>query len=110
MCVSPLGNNSDGSMPVEEACNVLVKNNISSAPVYEKNEAGATEYEGMFDYGDVIAYLLLVLLEQVPEHLQQEETTMEITDIVRRAMKGQSVPVRLTSGNSFSERQDGVWV
>ncbi|KAI8145111.1 hypothetical protein BJV82DRAFT_643848 [Fennellomyces sp. T-0311] len=87
----------DGSLPVEDACTILIKNNISSAPVYDGAKS-TTEYVGMFDYGDVIAYLLLVLLDQVPSHFQQSEgETFEITDIIRRAIQGQSVPVKLAS-------------
>ncbi|KAI9248573.1 hypothetical protein BDA99DRAFT_446229 [Phascolomyces articulosus] len=89
----------DGALPVEEACNVLIKNNISSAPVYDSAKS-TTDYVGMFDYGDVIAYLLLVLLDQVPGHHVQQQTegeSFEITDIIRRAIQGQSVPVRLAS-------------
>ncbi|ORY96731.1 hypothetical protein BCR43DRAFT_563973 [Syncephalastrum racemosum] len=85
----------EGSLPVEEACKILVEKNISSAPVYAPGNR--QEYLGMFDYGDVIAYLLLVLLDQVPGHLQQEDASIEITDIIRRAAQGQSVPVSLAS-------------
>ncbi|KAI9311256.1 hypothetical protein BX666DRAFT_1868425 [Dichotomocladium elegans] len=94
----------DGSLPVEEACNLLIKNNISSAPVYDSrtnaDPAKVTEYVGMFDYGDVIAYLLLVLLEKVPSSSQIKEPvdeTFEVTDVIRRAVEGQTVPVRLAS-------------
>ena len=56
----------------------------------------------MFDYGDVIAYLLLVLLDQVPGHSQQlEGESFEITDIIRRAIQGQAVPVKLASGKTI---------
>ncbi|KAI7858290.1 hypothetical protein BDC45DRAFT_457979 [Circinella umbellata] len=87
----------DGALPVEEACNILIKNNISSAPVFDSTKS-ATDYVGMFDYGDVIAYLLLVLLDQVPGHSQRlEGETFEITDIIRLAIQGQAVPVKLAS-------------
>ncbi|KAG2218892.1 hypothetical protein INT45_007619, partial [Circinella minor] len=87
----------DGALPVEEACNILIKNNISSAPVFDSTKS-ATDYVGMFDYGDVIAYLLLVLLDQVPGQSQQlEGETFEITDIIRLAIQGQAVPVKLAS-------------
>lgn len=87
---------SNGSMPVEEACDVLIKNNISSAPVYDKSP---TDYVGMFDYGDVIAYLLLILTDQAPGQLQQSDSeTVETMDIIRRAVRGQTVPVKLASG------------
>ncbi|KAG0170996.1 cell separation during budding [Apophysomyces sp. BC1034] len=89
------------SMPVEEACDVLIQNNISSAPVYddtapaEENNGNAIvhapSYVGMFDYGDLIAYILLVL------HKAEQTSTFEIRDIVQRAIKGQAVPVKLAS-------------
>lgn len=70
----------------------------------------------MFDYGDVIAYILLVLQNMPPpgeEEEQDEEAeqraqqalsgetlTFEIKDIVRRALQGEEIPVKLASGNS----------
>ncbi|OBZ91778.1 Protein SDS23 [Choanephora cucurbitarum] len=102
----------DGSLPVEEACNVLIDNNISSAPVYDNTETSRTpivhakSYVGMFDYGDVIAYILLVLqnMPTPPPGLSDEgikhdldNMTFEIKDIVRRAHEGQQVPVKLAS-------------
>lgn len=98
---------SEGSLPVEEACKILVEKNISSAPVYAPGNS--KEYLGMFDYGDVIAYLLLVLLDQVPGHLQQEDASIEITDIIRRAAQGQTVPVSLASGRSKGEARRAEW-
>ena len=58
-------------------------------------------YIGMFDYGDVIAYLLLVLhrktgLENGVDGIDPE--SFEIKDIVRRALHGQKVPVGMASG------------
>ncbi|CAO3616660.1 unnamed protein product [Mucor hiemalis] len=110
----------DGSLPVEEACNILITNNISSAPVYDAEVKEAVEttivhpksYVGMFDYGDVIAYILLVLQNMPPpgeegeevlgggtdgSGYSREELTFEIKDIVRRAREGQEVPVKLAS-------------
>ncbi|CAO3642910.1 unnamed protein product [Cunninghamella echinulata] len=90
----------DGSASVEQACNVLIDNNISSAPVYTtevKKHLGTTiqgkSYVGMFDYGDVIAYILLVLKKTSAD----EAGSMEIKDIVKRAIEGQQVPVSLAS-------------
>lgn len=99
---------SDGSLPVEEACNLLIENNITSAPVYESNVKEVSEttivhprsYVGMFDYGDVIAYILLVLQNMPPpgDDEAQESMNFEIKDIIRRAVEGREVPVRLASG------------
>lgn len=61
----------------------------------------------MFDYGDVIAYILLVLQNMPPpgdeeealDGQARENLTFEIKDIVRRALEGEEVPVKLASGN-----------
>ncbi|CEI94059.1 hypothetical protein RMCBS344292_08282 [Rhizopus microsporus] len=97
----------DGSLPVEEACNLLIENNITSAPVYESKVKEVSEttivhprsYVGMFDYGDVIAYILLVLQNMPPpgDDEAQESMNFEIKDIIRRAVEGREVPVRLAS-------------
>lgn len=43
---------------------VLLQNGISSAPVYDANKK---IYVGMFDYGDLMTYILLLLKKmQVP--------------------------------------------
>ncbi|SAM08822.1 hypothetical protein [Absidia glauca] len=85
----------DGNTPVEEACNVLIDNNISSAPVYTldaKNPTSKT-YRGFFDYADVIAYILLVL-QSTPA---DESESLKIRDIVKMALQGKQVPVSLAS-------------
>ncbi|CAO3684818.1 unnamed protein product [Rhizopus stolonifer] len=96
----------DGSLPVEEACNILINNHISSAPVYDVNVKEVTEttivhpksYVGMFDYGDVIVYILLVLQKMTPPSEDPEnEANIEIKDIIRRASEGKVVPVKLAS-------------
>lgn len=91
--------NSNGNVSVEEACQILVDNNISSAPVYVEGEKG--HYIGMFDYGDVIAYILLVLHRKPGQKDSSDSIdldSLEIKDIVRRALDGQKVPVRMASG------------
>lgn len=93
---------SDGQASVEDACQVLVENNISSAPVYVKGEKG--HYIGMFDYGDVIAYLLLVLHRKPGQKDSNDiidPESFEIKDIIHRALQGQKVPVGLASGKYF---------
>ncbi|KAI7900264.1 uncharacterized protein BX663DRAFT_518067 [Cokeromyces recurvatus] len=105
----------DGSLPIEEACDVLINNNISSAPVYypdvktvtNSSIVHARSYVGMFDYGDVIAYILLVLQNMPPPGDEEEsrldegkgesELTFEIRDILHRALEGREVPVKLAS-------------
>lgn len=69
----------------------------------------ARSYVGMFDYGDVIAYILLVLQNMPPPGDEEEELdgkarenlTFEIKDIVRRALEGEDVPVKLASGKAL---------
>lgn len=88
----------DGNVSVEEACQVLVENNISSAPVFEGKENG--HYIGMFDYGDVIAYILLVLHRKPGQKGNNDPIdpeSFEIKDIVHRALQGQKVPVGMAS-------------
>ncbi|KAL7317747.1 cell separation during budding, variant 2 [Mucor circinelloides] len=88
----------DGNVSVEEACQVLVENNISSAPVFEGKEKG--HYIGMFDYGDVIAYILLVLHRRPGQKGNDDlidPESFEIKDIVHRALQGQKVPVGMAS-------------
>ncbi|KAL1924921.1 uncharacterized protein VTP21DRAFT_4575 [Calcarisporiella thermophila] len=79
----------DGDQPVEEACDVLVKHGILSAPVYDKN---SKSYVGMFDYGDVIAYLLLLLHRQ-----EAPDQSLEVKELIQHALKSQPVPVKLAS-------------
>ncbi|ORZ21400.1 hypothetical protein BCR42DRAFT_448250 [Absidia repens] len=91
----------DGALPVEQACNVLIDNNISSAPVYthvdpkanKQTIHGGKTYDGFFDYADVIAYILLVLRKTSAD----EGSSLEIRDIVKRALQGKQVPVSLAS-------------
>ncbi|KAL0087962.1 hypothetical protein J3Q64DRAFT_1735416 [Phycomyces blakesleeanus] len=95
----------DGSLTVEDACNILIENNISSAPVYEPapKTSGAIvhtpSFVGMFDYADVIAYLLLVLKKMPPPSEQEDvsPTSLEIKDIIRLSHEGKDVPVKLAS-------------
>ena len=85
---------SDGTLSVEEACQILVSNNISSAPVF----SDPRHYIGMFDYGDVIAYILLVLHLKPGQDDRVDPDAFEIKDIVQRALRGQKVPVGMASG------------
>lgn len=106
-------------MPIEEACNVLINNNISSAPVYDAEVKPVSEtsivhprsYVGMFDYADVIAYILLVFQNMSPPTEEnrdsvKENLTFEIRDIVRRAEIGEEVPVKLASGMKNKKKKN----
>ncbi|KAI8060421.1 uncharacterized protein B0P05DRAFT_558064 [Gilbertella persicaria] len=92
----------EGSLSVEEACNVLINHNISSAPVYTSSATSVPTYVGMFDYGDVIAYILLVLrnISSPPPEVQEgqrEDLYLGIKDVLCRAQEGQQVPIELAS-------------
>jgi hypothetical protein len=55
----------------------------------------------MFDYGDVIAYILLVLHRKPGQEGDEDNIdpeSFEIKDIVRRALQGRKVPVGMASG------------
>ncbi|KAG0352392.1 cell separation during budding [Gamsiella multidivaricata] len=81
----------DADATVEDACEVLLKNGITSAPVYDNNRK---LYVGMFDYGDLMTYILLLLKKmEVP----LEDQTMEMRDLIQRTSKSQNVPVKLAS-------------
>lgn len=71
---------------------MLLKNGITSAPVYDKNKK---IYVGMFDYGDLMTYILLLLKKmKVPF----EEQSIEMRDLIQRTSRSQNVPVKLASG------------
>lgn len=55
----------------------------------------------MFDYGDLITYVLIVL-KRSNFAMGDDDSSLEIKEIVRRAIAGQSVPVRLASGKECS--------
>ncbi|KAG0099241.1 cell separation during budding [Podila epicladia] len=81
----------DADSTVEDACEVLLQNGISSAPVYDANK---NIYVGMFDYGDLMTYILLLLKKmQVP----LKDQSVEMRDLIQRTSKSQAVPVKLAS-------------
>ncbi|KAG0231715.1 cell separation during budding [Actinomortierella wolfii] len=81
----------DANMSVEDACEELLKNNISAAPVYDTSRKA---YVGMFDYADLMTYILL-LLKKLEVPLQDQ--TVEMRDLIMRTSKSQDVPVKLAS-------------
>jgi len=59
----------------------------------------------MFDYGDVIAYILLVPHRKPGQKGNDDPIdpeSFEIKDIVHRALQGQKVPVGMASGNVYT--------
>ncbi|KAI8054292.1 hypothetical protein BDF22DRAFT_654480 [Syncephalis plumigaleata] len=81
----------DANASMETACETLVTHCISSAPIYDEKEK---HYIGMFDYSDLLTYVLLVLKRaKIPQH----ENTRQVLRLVREAAAEQNVPVRLAS-------------
>ncbi|KAI3634856.1 hypothetical protein MIR68_007237 [Amoeboaphelidium protococcarum] len=81
----------DSEMKVEEAAMILVENSISSAPVYNAKKKA---YVGMFDYQDLVAYLLKVHEEKTIK----EGEELKISEAVRRGMSNHGmVEVKLVS-------------
>ncbi|CAG8651071.1 3083_t:CDS:2, partial [Ambispora gerdemannii] len=76
---------------------ILIQNNISSAPVYDSH---VKNFVGMFDWADVMSYLLIVLKKKNIKEQQQkseEQLTSEFKDLIRLAIQFQPVPVKLAS-------------
>ncbi|KAF8940209.1 cell separation during budding [Dissophora ornata] len=81
----------DANASIEDACEVLLKHGISSAPVYN---AESNTYVGMFDYSDLMTYILIVLKRM---DVPLEDQTMEMRDLVQKTNSCQNVPVKLAS-------------
>ncbi|RKP39550.1 hypothetical protein BJ085DRAFT_7603, partial [Dimargaris cristalligena] len=81
----------DSEAPIEDACELLIEKGISSAPIYD---AATQAYIGMFDYRDLITYLLVVLNRADSLAPQQ---TLEVRKLIHKAAQMQQVPVRLAA-------------
>ncbi|KAF9958102.1 cell separation during budding [Mortierella alpina] len=81
----------DSNASVEDACEVLLKHGISSAPVYDAHKK---TYVGMFDYSDLMTYVLLVLKKM---EIPLEDQSMEMRDLIQKTSRSQNVPVKLAS-------------
>ncbi|KAI1317049.1 cell separation during budding [Mortierella claussenii] len=81
----------DANASVEDACEVLFKRGISSAPVYD---AQRKAYVGMFDYSDLMTYILLALKKM---DVPVEDQTMSMQDLIQKTSTSQNVPVKLAS-------------
>ncbi|KAI8920086.1 hypothetical protein DFJ77DRAFT_451055 [Powellomyces hirtus] len=87
----------DSELSVTEGCEALAANKITSAPVYDAVKGG---FIGMLDYRDLVAFVLSVL-HKVPKDLPPIDATMEVTDLVKRALTNKSeVPIKLVSNLS----------
>lgn len=83
----------DSKLSVEDASDLLSEHNISSAPVYDYDKK---VYVGMFDYGDIVAFLLAVMgKEEVPQY----ETNLR--DILQKGLRMGPVPVHMVSDLSL---------
>ncbi|KAI8610244.1 hypothetical protein BC830DRAFT_1070056 [Chytriomyces sp. MP71] len=88
----------DTDLSVQDACNALAANKISSAPVYSPEQGG---FVGMFDYRDLVTYVLEVFHKVPKDQIGAFNAEMEITDIVKRAsMDRTGVPIKLVSNLS----------
>lgn len=72
----------------------LVRNGISSAPVYNSE---TQSYVGMLDYRDIVDYVLVVFKKKHLESID-EEKEWSITEIVERAASGEAVPAKVVVG------------
>ncbi|KAI9599118.1 hypothetical protein BDF19DRAFT_430153 [Syncephalis fuscata] len=87
----------DAKASMETACETLVTHCISSAPIYDET---LKSYIGMFDYSDLLTYVLLVLKRaKIPQH----ENTRQVLRLVQKAAAEQNVPVHLASGKFKSK-------
>ncbi|KAF9426801.1 cell separation during budding [Entomortierella beljakovae] len=81
----------DANSTVEDACETLFKNGISSAPVYDSQN---NTYTGMFDYSDMMWYVLLALRKM---DVPPENQTFGMRELIKRTSQCQGVPVKLVS-------------
>ncbi|KAI9328398.1 hypothetical protein BDR26DRAFT_808397 [Obelidium mucronatum] len=96
----------DTDLSVQDACNALANHRISSAPVYSPEQGG---FIGMFDYRDLVTYVLEVFRKVPKEATASFDAEMEITDIVKRASIDRTgVPIKLVA--NLSQRNNLVAV
>ncbi len=76
---------------------ILVKNGISSAPVYDFK---SKTYVGMLDYNDLVEYILLVFKKKnnLSDSPISEEESLELSEIINKAQRGESVSIKYVSG------------
>ncbi|KAK9686963.1 cell separation during budding [Basidiobolus ranarum] len=81
----------DGEASLESAVQTLIQGGVSSAPIYNKE---ANNFIGMFDYRDMLTYVLAVkerstILQKVP--------SPEIAELIRKVSNAESIPVKMAS-------------
>ena len=83
---------------VEEAATILIDNNITSAPVYDTQTKSFT---GMFDFRDVVAFLLIVLKSKDFVHSGKKQFLEEwnMIDLLKRALTTpENITVKMAVG------------
>ena len=72
---------------IENACAILVSNGISSAPVVDSDDSGNRTYIGMFDFRDLVDYVLLVeqQLSSIPENEEGIKFVVSTANSVKKS-------------------------
>ncbi|KAF9301534.1 cell separation during budding [Mortierella antarctica] len=68
---------------VERQTPVLLSNGISAAPIFDEAK---NSFIGMFDYGDLMTYILILLKKMDPP----QDQTLEMRDLIQKANNSQS--------------------
>lgn len=94
----------DSESSIEAGCEVLVRNGISSAPVYNKK---TNSYTGMLDYRDIVAFVLVAFrtnrLPTIKEGVAEEgNDPARINQIIRTLVAGGQATAELVSGIQMS--------
>jgi CBS domain containing-hemolysin-like protein len=80
----------DSEATIEDAGATLMNHGITSAPVYDKSR---NVYTGMFDFADLVSYILIALKSK---EFGNDEKSFEIKEILQRAL--QPVSVKMAVG------------
>ena len=84
----------DAEEPLESACQILIKNRITSAPVFDKK---SNSYVGMFDYRDIVEYVLIVFNRKDLSNISQNDS-IDISEIIKLVRSGKSITAKNASG------------
>ncbi|KAI9190758.1 uncharacterized protein BJ171DRAFT_540866 [Polychytrium aggregatum] len=80
----------NGETPVERACEVLIQNGIISAPVWDESRK---QFVGMFDYRDIVTYVLLSLKREI----NPDNESYEFQELLRLARAQKPIPAKLAA-------------